>query len=132
MRIAICSSMDFAKEMISAKKGLEALCHKAVIQDDVHDYADGRVTKETVERKQENDFIRNYYEKIKNCDAILVVNMDKNGIQGYIGGNTFLEMGFAYVLHKKIYLMNPAPKMAYSDEINAMSPIVINCDLSKL
>jgi len=47
---------------------------------------------------------RRYYEIIKECDAILVLNLEKNKIKNYIGGNTFLEMGFAHVLNKKIYL----------------------------
>jgi hypothetical protein len=33
---------------------------------------------------------------------------------------------------KKIFLLNPSPQMAYSDEIVAMKPIVINGDLSKI
>jgi len=41
----------------------------------------------------------------------------------------FLEIAFAYVLNKKIFLLNPIPELAYTDEIIAMQPIIINNDL---
>jgi predicted RNA-binding protein with PUA domain len=41
-------------------------------------------------------------------------------------------MAFAYVLDKKIFLLNPIPKISYSDEIYAMKPIILNGDLTKI
>lgn len=64
--------------------------------------------------------------KAKESDAIIVINVDKNGIKNYIGGNTFLEMGFAYVLDKKLFLLNDIPKVNYKDEIVALKPIILN------
>lgn len=61
------------------------------------------------ENKIENDLIRDYFEKIKNADAILVVNVDKEGISNYIGGNSFLEMGFAHILNKPIFILDLLP-----------------------
>jgi hypothetical protein len=61
----------------------------------------------------------------------LVLNFDKNGIKNYIGANTFLEIWFAHVHHKKIFLLNDFPDQPYiHDEIHAMEPIVINNDLT--
>jgi predicted RNA-binding protein with PUA domain len=62
----------------------------------------------------------------------LIVNIDKKDICNYIGGNTFLEMGFAHILNKKIFLLNEIPEMIYTDEILAMQPIALNGDLSKI
>ena len=87
---------------------------------------------EGAKRKIENDVIRDYFQKIKDSDAILIVNIDKNEIKNYIGGNTFLEIGFAHVLNKKVYLLNAIPKISYSDEIKAIQPIILNNDLSKI
>lgn len=82
--------------------------------------------------KAENDLIKQYYNIIKAADAILVVNIDKNNIKNYIGGNTLLEMGFAHVLNKKIFLLNDIPDISYRDEIRAIQPIILNNDLSKI
>ncbi len=61
-----------------------------------------------------------------------MINLTKKGIDNYIGGNTFLEMGFAYVLAKKIFLWQDIPEMIYTDEIKAMQPIILNGDLNKI
>jgi hypothetical protein len=64
-------------------------------------------------------------------DAILVCNFDKKGIKNYIGGNTLMEIGFAHVNDKKIFLYNPIPEdVPYVDEIKAMIDAVINNDLN--
>ena len=81
---------------------------------------------ESAKNKIKYDLIRGYYKEIKNSDAILVVNVERKGIKGYIGGNSFLEMGFAHVLNKPIYLLHEIPTVGYRDEIEAMKPISLN------
>ena len=70
--------------------------------------------------------------KIVDSDAIVVLNFDKNGISNYIGGNTLMEMGFAHVHHKKVFLLNPVPDIGYRDEIEAMVTMVLNGDIDKI
>lgn len=132
MKIAICSSMAFAKEMLNAKKELERLEHIVRIQEDICSHASGEIKEEDKWRKIQIDPFKAYYKKIKKSDAVLVINLRKNSIDNYIGGNTLIEMAFAYVLDKKIYLLNPVPKLSYSDEIEAMKPIILCGDLTKI
>lgn len=83
--------------------------------------------------KYEHDAIREHWATIEKSDAILVLNYEKSGIPGYIGGNSFLEMGFAYIQRKPIFLLNPIPEMPYyKTEIIAMKPTVIDGDLARL
>jgi len=82
--------------------------------------------------KKDGGFIKWYYNSIVNSDAILVLNYDKDDIKNYIGGNTLMEMGFAHVHNKKIFLLNPVPEISYKDEILAMEPVILNGDLSKI
>jgi hypothetical protein len=60
------------------------------------------------------------------------VNLDKNGVEGYIGGNSFLEMGFAHVLGKTVYVYQGIPDMPYTDELRAMQSIELKGDLSRI
>ena len=128
--------MAFAKEMIDAKEQLEKLGHICFIPESTDNYADGRMEKvsgsESAERKISNNFIRKHYELITNSDAILVLNYDKKGVKNYIGGNSLMEMGFAHVHNKKVFLLNSAPELSYTDEINAMTDMVVNGDLHKI
>lgn len=143
MKIVICSSVSFAEEVMQIKETLEKRGFEVVIPEGLSDYLnDPRLMKrasswgtlEGAERKIKNDLIRGYYEEIKNSDAVLIVNKDKNGIINYLGGNSFLEMGFAHVLNKPIYVLNPLPEelKVFYQELVAMQPIIINGDLSKI
>lgn len=86
-----------------------------------------------IDQKLHQDAIRDCWRDIQTADAILVANYDKHGIKNYIGGNTLMEMGFAYVLNKQIFLLNPIPDIPYyRTEIEAMKPIILNGDLSKV
>ncbi|PIP28249.1 MAG: hypothetical protein COX29_02220 [Candidatus Moranbacteria bacterium CG23_combo_of_CG06-09_8_20_14_all_35_22] len=136
MKIVICGSMIFSKEMIEIGNELTDAGHEIVLPRHSEKYAKLGISDneigESAKNKIESNLIQDYFEKIKNSDAILAVNYDKNGIKNYIGGNTFLEMGFAHVLNKKIYLLNPIPEMGYEDEIVAMQPIILNGDLKNI
>lgn len=140
MKITICGSVKFRKEMVEVKDELNKMGHKGIICQAMEDLAFGRnpeLLKKIKENhgqvKRDGEFIKWYYESIKNSDAILVLNYDKNGIKNYIGGNTLMEMGFAHVLDKKIFLLNPIPEESpYVDEIKAMEPIILNGDLTKI
>lgn len=87
---------------------------------------------EKADIKIKYDLIRKYYKKMKKYDIVLVVNSDKNGIKGYIGGNTFIEMAFAHILNKPLYCLYSLPDMDYLPEIMAMQPIILNGDLDKI
>ena len=136
MKIVICGSMTFSKEMVEIGKELEKNGHEIVLPKHSEKYAKSGVSDresgESVKNKIEQDLIRDYFEKIKNNDAVLIVNYNKNRIENYVGGNSFLEMGFAYALNKKIYLLNSIPEISYKDEIVAMQPIVLNRKIEEI
>ena len=68
--------------------------------------------------------------KVKENDAVLVLNYDKEEQQNYIGGATFLEIYKAYENGKKIFLLNPIPNNLFRDELIAIDPIIIYGNLS--
>ena len=134
MKIAICASMVFAERMVQIKAQLEQLGHLVYISQFAEGYL-GKTEKEklTVHDKNEHDAIRKFWEVIKKSDAILVLNYDRKGIKNYIGGNTLMEIGFAHVLDKKIFLMNPIPDIEYyRSEIEAVRPVILEKDLSQI
>jgi hypothetical protein len=134
MKIIICSSISAADEVLAIKKELETSGHEVEIPEGIkNEYLRGRTevaVEEKAEDKIKSDLIRGYFEKMKNYDVVLIVNPEKRGVVGYIGGNTFIEMAFGHVLHKKIYCLNPLPEMLYTSELLAMQPIILNGDLS--
>ena len=128
--IIICSSMFASKEIVRCSDWLISKGNTAVVPKNADKYTISEIIdKESVAHKIEHDLIKEHFEKIKDGDAILVINVEKDGIANYIGGNTFLEMGFAHVLGKKIFLLNPYPNARYKDELIAMQPIILNGNL---
>src|SRR3989344_5078677 len=77
--------------------------------------------------------IRDHYQKIDWADAIVVVNHEKRGIEGYIGGNTLIEIGVSFYLKKPIYILHPvSSELSYKQEILGMKPIMLDGDISKI
>jgi nucleoside 2-deoxyribosyltransferase len=142
MKIHIVGSSSFAKQMYEYQDKLRALGHEFTLHADYVAQAKGeasemieRIHTEHAKLKKENNYIMYHYIEILNNEAILVLNFDKNGIKNYIGGNTLMEIGFAFVNQKKIFLLNPIPEeVSYVEEIKAMvePENILNNDLNKI
>ncbi|MFA5993503.1 MAG: hypothetical protein WC823_00930 [Parcubacteria group bacterium] len=134
MKIIICGSMTAAKRMVEIEAGLKELGHEVILPRFALEYAQmssmEEMHSESVKNKMDHDLIRDYFEEIKQGDAVLIINDERKDIANYIGGNSFLEMAFAHVLHKEVFLLNPIPEMGYSDELIAMQPVILNGDLN--
>lgn len=137
MKITICGSITFMDEMKSLEKELKKLGFSEVLipigfGENDKSIKEKMTTVEDGQRKIDLDLINMHWNKILKSDCILVANYEKKNTPGYVGGNTFLEMGFAFVTGKSIFLLNPIPDMPYTSEMEGMQPIVINNDLSKI
>lgn len=136
MKIGVAGSMQFTEKLLETKETLEKMGHSAFISELFQDFlGKNDEEKEVVKlhQKYNKDAMRSFWDQMQGADAILVLNYDKKGIKNYIGGNTFLEMGWAYVLKQKIFLLNPMPEgLIYDTEIIAMNPIILDGDLSKI
>jgi hypothetical protein len=140
MKITLCGSITFIDEMEATRKQLEALGHAVKLPpSELLDERTGRMisAKEYYAIRKvataDDDWVwqkkalamQSHFDKVVWSDAILVCNHTKNDIVGYIGANTLLEMGLAFHLNKLIYLLNPVPELAYSEEIRGMRPVVL-------
>ena len=142
MKITICWSVDFAHEIKKIADELKTLGFEVIIPTTSEKILRGEVSSDEIRKEKENgtfsertiqhDARRAYWEIIKNSDAVLIANFDKHNIKNYIGGGAFLEMGFAHIFYKKIFVLNELPDMMYTDEIKAMQPVVLHGDLTKV
>ncbi len=138
MRIFLVASMNFYPKLIEVQSQLVNMGHvveipisaKMMIDSGSFDPSN---FKESFTNQQKKDFFRNNLDRMKDCDAILVINEEKNGIAGYIGTSVIMEIGIAFYLNKKIYLWNPmSPDAAYKPEIDAFEAMVINQDITQI
>ncbi len=126
--------MFFQQQMKEAQTELEKLGFTIFVPEELVDGSTNESflvkDEDKINAKIEYDFIREHFKKVEMADSILILNYPKKGIDGYIGGNTFLEMGYAFGLGKKIFLLYPIPKMDYFTEMSAIQPIVLNGNLN--
>jgi len=137
MKITLCGSIKNADKLVEIYHELEKLGHQPMMHEKMFAIGSGELNEvpdgvEHADVKRKNNYIKWWHNLIVSGDAILVCNFDKNGIKNYIGGNTLMEIGFAHVNDKKIFLLNPIPDLPYADEIKAMADVVIEGDLQKI
>jgi len=151
MKITICGSIGFYKEMEDTRDNLISMGHEVKIPELVTEApAEFGGDKKVYFGKYIEDnggmdafppdhkiwglkegAIRDHYEKIDWCDAVLIINCEKRGIEGYVGCNTLIEIGVAFYLHKKIFILNQiSSELSYKQEIYGMRSVIINGDLS--
>ena len=144
MKITICNSVHFWKEAMAAQKRLETIGHEALTHPmeiefegkmlPVIEYYRMRKAQWNAKIEDLKEWaMREHFTKIKASDAILVLNYDKEGKKNYIGGNTFLEMGLAFALDKKIFMLNDVSEdIPYAEEIKGMRPVIVKEDFSNV
>ena len=146
MKITICGSIAFYNEMQKTKEDLEKMGYEVKLPPSQLEDGNGQpisasqfykirktsLGNETWVWERKEEAMKRHFDKVVWSDAILVLNYDKNNIEGYVGANTLMEMGLALHLNKKIYLLNSMPEISYKEEILGMKPIIINGDLNKI
>lgn len=116
-KVTICASMSFWDDIVAWKERL------GDEEYDVIQYP----------KQFTGEFLPNYdreftehYQKMLVSDTVLVLNMEKNGVDGYIGAAVFAEIAFAVGLNRsvradnpiKVYCLKPFPdSLPYAEEL---------------
>lgn len=133
MKICICCSLSFGDEVREIVRELEEMGHKVLLPNGVIHRLNEQPDFDPVKAKLETDPCHKHTDKIREADVVLMCNYTKNGIENYIGANSFAELFVAYYFDKQIYMLNPLPNMPYiNDEINAFGAKILNGDLNKI
>src|SRR5579864_3075643 len=110
MKIAIIGSMKFAEDMAKIQKQLRMIGHNAIVPIGTEAHLKDKTFTDNLDDNLEwcitHDIMRKNFQQVSDSDAVLVLNYEKNGIEGYIGVSALMEMGVAHYLKKKIFLIN--------------------------
>lgn len=142
MTITLCSSVSFYETVLEVEKKLKKQGHKVLIPHTAKimqqsnnfnrdDYSPWLQNPNDYTKKRE--LMDKHFAKVQEGDAILVINNQKNNINGYIGGNVLMEMTVAYFLKKPIYILNQIDEaLPIKEEIYGVNPIFLNGDVKKI
>jgi len=127
--------MKFHKQIIGTKLQLEQLEFQVVIPEMTmidKEKEENELTNAQIDQLK-NITMKSYFDEIKACDAILIMNYPNANNHNYIGPNTLLEMGIALHHNKHIFLLNPisddVSDYKVSDEVRGMMCTCIHGDL---
>jgi len=139
-KITICSSAAFFKEVLEFEKKLIDLGFNVLVpctarqmkKEGNFNESDYKLWfKDNSLYKRKTFLMRDHFKKVVTSDAILVVNLRKHEVDGYIGGNTLMEMALAFYLKKLIFILNQTPSDFFLyEEIVGMNPVILNGDLN--
>ena len=132
MKVTICGSMHHIEGMKRAEEILTQAGHEVEIPNPREGQVDYHSLSDAERASLKSTLIQEHLDKINESDAIFVYNEEKKGVAGYIGGNTLMEMAFAFAQGIEIFALRPAPDLSYTDEIVGMLPIVIDGDVIKI
>lgn len=134
MKITICGSCTFADEMGKAAEELKKAGHEVFAPDPLVTeewYQENHGRENFLEMKPV--WTQNHFKKIKDSDAVLILNNEKKGIRGYLGSNTLMELSVAFYLDKKIFFMNEfRENHPHYEELIGMKSVILNGDLTKV
>lgn len=137
--ITICASAAHYRQVLVIEKELKKLGFAVKIPNtanimrrtndfDVSHYKTWYKNKEDYIKKTK--LIQAHFKKVLTADAILVVNFEKHGLQGYIGGNVLMEMTLAFYFKKPIYIYNDiVEELSIKEEVYGLQPVFIKQDL---
>ena len=140
--ITICSSASFYLKVIEVQEQLKRLGFKVLVPltaTKMKKNKDFRVEKYKTWMERPEDYKRksfltkHHFNKVVKGDITLVLNYEKNGKKGYIGGAVLSEMAVAFYFKKPIYILNPIDESSpYKEEMYGFLPKIINGDLKSI
>lgn len=136
MKIAVDGNLGLAKTILEVKDKLEELGHDIYIPQGIRSSLDVSNIPGQEQVVQSQDSTRNsaqsFWQEMQETEAFLVINDNGSNQYAFIGASILMEIGFASVLNQKIYFLYPVGNDPYKANIEAVKPIVLNGDLSKL
>lgn len=119
--IVLCGSMKVKDKIISVSEELTKIGYNVLLP------------VECIQEVEKSIASRAHFDRIVSEEnkIVLIVNEQKNGIDNYIGPNSFAEIAFAFYNNKKTYLLNDIYE-PYKDELIAWKVQTLNGNLKKI
>lgn len=120
-KVVLCGSMKVVDKILEVKEELTKLGFEVLLPE------------ECMQGLPKVIASRAHFDRIvdEKNEYILIVNATKNGIENYIGPNSFAEIAMAFYHNKKIFLLNDLYE-PYLDELNGWGVDCLKGDLKKI
>lgn len=112
--ITICGSMKFFGEMttLSQRLGLMGFDVHLPTQEEIEFHS--MTPAEKIRAKKQ--YIQEHKDRIRISDYVVIANYSKNGVNGYVGPNTLIEIAFSDAFDKPIFILEePGPQPCFDE-----------------
>lgn len=140
--VTICASAAFYRQVVDIQEQLQKQGVSVVIPElakRMKETGDYEVSHYKTWYEDEGDYhkkaalMHGHFDKVAAGDAILVVNLEKNGKKDYIGANVLMEMALAFHLRKPIFVLNALPPDSpFEEELKGMTPVLLGGRAEKI
>jgi len=130
--IALCGSMSALAQMERIADELRSAgFHTTTPEPDEEAFDWGSLPYgQAIELKRR--FIYSYFDTIRASDAVLIVNIKKHGIEGYVGANALMEAACGAVLGKPVFYLHPLGEQSCRLEALAVSAGILDGDPGRI
>lgn len=119
--IVLCGSTKVKEDILKIKEKLEDKGYHVLLPEECLKDIPKKIASRTHFSRIEN----------KNNEIVLIINTTKNGIENYIGPNSFAEIAFAFYFNKNIFLLNDYYE-PYLDELTAWNVTPLKGNLNNI
>lgn len=140
--ITICSSASFYRQVLEVEEELKRRGFRVLvpfIAKRMRQSGNFEVSAYKTWYTNESDWnkktalMKGHFKKVQEGDAVLVLNYQKNKINGYIGGNVLMEMALAFHFRKPIFILHPVTAaLPLYEEVMGMRPRFLKGKLNNL
>jgi hypothetical protein len=132
LRICICGSMTALSAMEAIAETLQGHGFRTVtpVPEEQRIDWDALSREDAVAAKR--PYLDGYFEEIRNSQLVLIANLEKNGIPGYVGANALMEATCAYVLGIPVLFLNPIGKQGCQIEAQTIAAGILGGDIHNI
>ncbi|NTF18079.1 hypothetical protein G6L37_06650 [Agrobacterium rubi] len=130
--IAICGSMAFIDHMEEIATYLKDNGYVTLTPQREEDGRDWSELSREEAIALKRGYVDLHLHKIRDCDAVLIVNIEKRGTPGYVGPNTLMEAAFAHALDVPVVFLNDPFDQAAGLECASVSHACLDGDISTI
>jgi GNAT superfamily N-acetyltransferase len=130
--VAVCGSMSAYAEMEEVAAVLQARGIGVFLPEAEEERVDYRDLPPEILAAEKRRFIDLHLGKIGRSDAVLVVNPPKDGVAGYVGSNSLMELTAGYLLGLPLFLLNRPEAQRCSPELAGLGVQLLEGDLDRL
>ena len=128
VKLCLSGSMTSIDEMVPLSALLDALGHQVLVPSRGTEPRMAKRLAQAGTHERKAIFVEDHLEKIRESDAVVIANFEKDGVNGYVGTSALMEAAMAYALGKRLYVLNTPAVDGVESDLSSLGAVQLNGD----